>query len=132
MVIHVGALKSGDLESVHTDIGQITALAHSAGAIVKVILETGLLTDEEKMQGCVLACLAGADFVKTSTGFGPSGATPGDVALLRRVVGDALGVKAAGGIRSFASLQSMMAAGASRIGTSASVAILQQSLTTVS
>ena len=100
-------------------------VAHEAGAIVKVILETALLDDNQKAIACTLAKLAGADFVKTSTGFGPSGATAHDVALMRSVVGPEMGVKAAGGIRTLADLQAMTAAGATRIGASASVKIVE-------
>ncbi len=126
MVIHVGALKANDLDAVYCDIRAVVELAHAAGALVKVILETALLNDEQKIHGCVLAKLAGADFVKTSTGFGLSGADPHDVALMRRVVGPEMGIKAAGGIRSFEVFRQMMAAGATRIGASAGVSILRE------
>jgi deoxyribose-phosphate aldolase len=125
MVINVGALRSGDHEAVKTDIAGVVRAAHEAGALVKVILENALLDDSQKAAACTLAKLAGADFVKTSTGFGPSGATAQDVALMRRVVGPSMGVKAAGGIRTLADLEAMVAAGASRIGASASVQIVQ-------
>jgi deoxyribose-phosphate aldolase len=125
MVINVGALRSGDLDAVRTDIGQVVRTAHPAGAIVKVILETALLDDNQKAVACTLAKLAGADFVKTSTGFGPSGATAHDVALMREVVGPEMGVKASGGIRTLGDLQTMTAAGATRIGASASVKIVE-------
>ena len=125
MVINVGALKSRDYELVERDIASIANACHAGNAILKVIIEAALLTDEEKVAACQLAKVANADFVKTSTGFGPGGATPEDVALMRRVVGPAIGVKAAGGIRSFEDAQKMIAAGASRIGASASVKIIQ-------
>ncbi|MCX6026742.1 MAG: deoxyribose-phosphate aldolase, partial [Chloroflexi bacterium] len=125
MVINVGALKSRDYELVRGDIAAVARACHAGNAILKVIIEAALLTDEEKVIACQLAKVAGADFVKTSTGFGPSGATPEDVALMRRVVGPSMGVKAAGGIRTYADAQKMIAAGASRIGASASVKIIQ-------
>ena len=125
MVINVGALRSGDHEAVRLDIQQVVKLAHEAGTLVKVILETALLDDNQKVAACSLAKLAGADFVKTSTGFGPSGATAHDVALMRQVVGPEMGVKASGGIRTLEDLRTMAAAGASRIGASASVKIVE-------
>lgn len=125
MVINIGALRSGDHEAVKLDIQQVVKVAHDAGAIVKVILETALLDDNQKAVASTLSKLAGADFVKTSTGFGPSGATAHDIALMRSVVGPAMGVKASGGIRSLADLQTMTAAGATRIGASASVKIVE-------
>jgi len=124
MVINVGALRSGDLALVERDIAAVTATSHEAGALVKVILETALLLDEEKATACVLAKAAGADFVKTSTGFGPGGATVADVALMRRVVGSEMGVKASGGVRDLPALEAMVAAGATRIGASAGVRIV--------
>ena len=127
MVINVGALKSGDLRAVERDIEAVTGPCREAGAISKVIIEAALLTDEEKVTACTLSKAAGADFVKTSTGFGPGGATVADVALMRRVVGEDMGVKAAGGVRDLAGLQAMVAAGASRVGASAGVKIVQQS-----
>jgi deoxyribose-phosphate aldolase len=126
MVINVGALKSHDYELVERDIASVARACHTGNAILKVIIEAALLSDEEKVIACQLAKIAGADFVKTSTGFGPSGATAEDVALMRRVVGPSIGVKAAGGIRTLADAQKMIAAGASRIGASASVKILQE------
>ncbi len=126
MVIQVGALRSGDLDFVHNDIRAVVDAAHRGGAIVKVIIEAALLDDPQKLQACALSRLAGADFVKTSTGFGPSGATVHDVALMQRVVGGEMGIKAAGGIRSLEDLQKMAAAGATRIGASASVKIMEQ------
>jgi deoxyribose-phosphate aldolase len=125
MVINVGALRSEDHDAVKSDIRQVVTVAHEAGAIVKVILETALLDDNQKAVACTLSKLAGADFVKTSTGFGPSGATAHDVALMRNVVGAEMGVKAAGGIRTLADLRAMAAAGATRIGASASVKIVE-------
>jgi len=125
MVINVGALKSRDYELVERDIASIARACHAGNAILKVIIEAALLTDEEKVAACQLAKVAGADFVKTSTGFGPGGATVDDVAMMRRVVGPTMGVKAAGGIRTFSDAQKMIAAGASRIGASASVKIIQ-------
>jgi deoxyribose-phosphate aldolase len=125
MVINVGALKSRDYELVERDIASIARACHAGNAILKVIIEAALLTDEEKVVACQLAKVAGADFVKTSTGFGPGGATVQDVALMRRVVGPKMGVKAAGGIRTYEDAQKMIAAGASRIGASASIKIIQ-------
>jgi deoxyribose-phosphate aldolase len=125
MVINVGALRSGDHDAVKMDIQEVVRVSHSARAIVKVILETALLDDNQKAVACTLAKLAGADFVKTSTGFGPSGATAHDVALMREVVGPLMGVKASGGIRTLSDLRTMTAAGASRIGASASVKIVE-------
>jgi deoxyribose-phosphate aldolase len=125
MVINVGALRSGDHEAVKLDIQQVVKVSHEAGAIVKVILETALLDDNQKAVACTLCKLAKADFVKTSTGFGPSGATAQDVALMRSVVGPEMGVKAAGGIRTLQDFKAMTAAGASRIGASASVKIVE-------
>jgi deoxyribose-phosphate aldolase len=127
MVINVGALKSGDLRLVARDIEVVTGPCRAAGVVSKVIIEAVYLTDDEKVSASTLARAAGADFVKTSTGFGPGGATAADVALMRRTVGDAMGVKAAGGVRDLGSLQAMVAAGASRIGASAGVKIIQES-----
>ena len=124
MVINVGALKSRDYELVECDIASIARTCHAGSAILKVIIEAALLTDEEKVIACQLAKVAEADFVKTSTGFGPGGATVEDVTLMRRVVGPTMGVKAAGGIHTFEDAQKMIAAGASRIGASASVKII--------
>ena len=125
MVINVGALRSGDHEAVKLDIQQVVKVAHEAGAIVKVILETALLDDNQKAVASTLCKLAGADFVKTSTGFGPGGATAHDVALMRSVVGPEMGVKASGGVRTLDDLRKMAAAGATRIGASASVKIVE-------
>jgi deoxyribose-phosphate aldolase len=119
MVLSVGALKASDHRLVADDVAAVVEACRPGGALVKVILEAALLTDEEKARACAIAKLAGADFVKTSTGFGPGGATAEDVALMRRVVGPGVGVKAAGGIRDWAAARAMVAAGASRIGTSA-------------
>ncbi len=124
MVINVGALKSRDYELVEQDIAAIARVCHANNAILKVIIEAALLTDEEKVVACQLSKMAEADFVKTSTGFGPGGATPEDVALMRRVVGPTIGVKAAGGIRTREDAEKMIAAGANRIGASASVKIV--------
>ncbi len=126
MVINVGALKAGERVLVQTEICALAQIAHEGGAILKVILETALLTEEEKILACALAMEAGADFVKTSTGFAASGATVADVALMRGVVGHKLGVKAAGGIRNLAQLLDMVDAGANRIGASASVEIVRE------
>jgi deoxyribose-phosphate aldolase len=125
MVMNVGALKSRDYELVRDDIAAIARACHAGNAILKVIIEAALLTDEEKVIACQLSKVAGADYVKTSTGFGPGGATVEDVALMRRVVGPSIGVKAAGGIKTFEDAQRMIAAGASRLGASASVKIVQ-------
>ena len=127
MVINVGALKSGDLRLVERDVEAVAAPCREVGAVSKVIIEAALLTDEEKITACTLARAAGADFVKTSTGFGPGGATAHDVALMRRVVGEEMGVKAAGGVRDLEGLKAMVAAGATRIGASAGVRIVQES-----
>ena len=126
MVINIGALKSGDLELVKRDIASVVDVCHAKGALCKVIIEAALLTDEEKVLACQLARAAGADYVKTSTGFGPGGATVQDVALMRRTVGPEMGVKAAGGIRSYEAAKSMVEAGATRIGASAGVKIVQE------
>ena len=126
MVINIGRLKSGHYAYVVEDITQVVHEAHDAGVMVKVILEMALLNDEEKVTACVLAKVAGADYVKTSTGFGPGGATVEDVALMRRVVGPEMGVKAAGGIRTRAQALAMIRAGATRIGASAGVRIVTE------
>jgi len=125
MVINVGALKSGDTEAVRNDIAAVARAAHAGGAILKVILETALLDDTQKTVACQLSKSAGADFVKTSTGFSTAGATAHDIALMRAAVGPAMGIKASGGIRTLQDLQSMTAAGATRIGASASVKIVE-------
>ncbi|TDJ72268.1 MAG: deoxyribose-phosphate aldolase [Planctomycetota bacterium] len=124
MVIHIGALKSGDDAFVQRDIAGVAEVCHRHGAKLKTILETCLLTDAEKVRACELAKAAGADFVKTSTGFSKGGATIADVALMRRTVGPRLGVKASGGVRDVETARAMIDAGATRIGASASVAIV--------
>lgn len=125
MVINVGALRNGDFATVSSDIDAVAAACHREDALLKVILETALLTDEQKVSACRLAKRAGADFVKTSTGFGPGGATVTDVRLMRSVVGEAMGVKASGGIRSIQDLLAMVEAGANRIGASGSIALVE-------
>ena len=126
MVMNVGAMRSGDPERVEYDIRGVVELCHAAGVIVKVILENAYLTDAEKVAACEIAKRAGADFVKTSTGFGPHGATEADVRLMRQAVGPAMGVKAAGGIRTLSDALRMLQAGATRLGTSASLSILAE------
>lgn len=125
MVINIGALKAGNDRLVQDDITYVAQACHSKGSLLKVIIETALLTEEQKVRACLLAKAAGADFVKTSTGFGPAGATASDVALMRKTVGTEMGVKAAGGIRTAADARKMIEAGANRIGASASVAIVE-------
>ncbi len=125
MVINIGALKARDLELVARDIRGVVTASHARGAIVKVIIEAVLLTDEEKTIACLLSKEAGADFVKTSTGFASGGATVHDVALMRRAVGPEMGVKAAGGVRTYEDAEKMIQAGATRIGASAGVKIIQ-------
>jgi deoxyribose-phosphate aldolase len=124
MVLNVGALKSGNFDQVREDIAQVAEAAHEVGGLCKVILETALLTDEEKVVASSLAKEAKADFVKTSTGFGSGGATVYDVALMRETVGPDMGVKASGGVRTLEDVEDMIAAGASRIGASAGVQIV--------
>lgn len=126
MVLNVGALKSGDRNLVLSDIREVAETVHSKSALLKVILETGLLTDEEKTTACQLCVEAGADFVKTSTGFLGGGATVADVALMRRMVGPEIGVKASGGIRTADDCRAMITAGANRIGTSSGVKIITE------
>ncbi|MCL4393519.1 MAG: deoxyribose-phosphate aldolase [Chloroflexi bacterium] len=126
MVVNIGLLKAKEDARVGADIGAVCEAAHRAGAIVKVIIEAALLTDDEKVRACQLSRQAGADFVKTSTGFGPGGATVHDVALMSRAVDRELGVKAAGGIRNYEQAQAMIQAGATRIGASAGVKIVQE------
>jgi deoxyribose-phosphate aldolase len=126
MVLNVGLLKSGDSYAVQQEIRGVVEAAHEAGAIVKVILETCLLSVEQKLRASELAIAGGADFLKTSTGFSTGGATPEDVALMRGVAGGRCGVKASGGIRTLADARRMFEAGASRIGASASVAIVNE------
>lgn len=124
MVINVGMLKAGETQYVERDISAVVHAAKRQRVLTKVIIETALLTDEEKVKACLLAKKAGADFVKTSTGFAKGGATAGDIALMRRVVGTAMGVKASGGVRSREDALAMVASGADRIGASASVKIV--------
>lgn len=126
MVLNIGALKGGDYALVQRDIEAVTRVCRRSGVQSKVIIEAALLTDEEKIKACTLAKAAKADYVKTSTGFGPGGATVHDVELMRRVVGPEMGVKAAGGIRSLEEAKSMIKAGATRIGASASVKIMHE------
>lgn len=126
MVIRIGALKSGDDAAVQADIRAVVEASRRGGSICKAIIETGLLTRDEKIRACRAAMNAGADFVKTSTGFGHGGATVEDVHLIRSVVGPKMGIKASGGIRTLAGCRQMLAAGATRIGTSASVAIIEE------
>ena len=124
MVINIGFLKSGMKDEVLEDMKSVRAAC--SGSILKVIIETCLLTDDEKREACILAEKAGADFVKTSTGFSKGGATVHDVALMRSVVGDRLGVKASGGVRDYATAKAMIEAGATRIGASAGIAIARE------
>jgi deoxyribose-phosphate aldolase len=126
MVMNVGFLKSGRDSRVLRDICEVTAVAHDADALLKVIIEASLLNNDEKERACLLSREAGADFVKTATGFSPGGATVEDVALMRRVVGNELGVKASGGIRDLATAEAMLAAGANRLGTSSGVKIMAE------
>lgn len=126
MVINVGALKSGDDCTVEDDIRAVATAAHENGVLLKVIIETALLTDEEKVRACIASKNAGADFVKTSTGFAKGGATVDDVALMRRTVGSALGVKASGGVKGIDDARAMFEAGATRIGASVGVKIAQE------
>jgi deoxyribose-phosphate aldolase len=126
MVINIGALKSGDLRTVERDIDAVVDPCRQSSVVSKVIIEAALLTDEEKITACTLSKAAGADFVKTSTGFASGGATAADVALMRRIVGADMGVKAAGGVRDLEGLKAMVAAGATRVGASAGVKIVQE------
>src|SRR3954471_14089195 len=126
MVINIGALKSGDDCAVEYDIRAVVEAAHGEGVLVKTIIETALLTDEEKVRACLAAKRAGADFVKTSTGFAKGGATANDVALMRHTVGSALGVKASGGVKGIEDARAMFEAGATRIGASVGVKIAQE------
>jgi deoxyribose-phosphate aldolase len=125
MVINIGALKARDLDLVARDIRGVVAASHARAAIVKVIIEAALLTDEEKTIACLLSKEAGADFVKTSTGFASGGATVHDVTLMRKAVGAEMGVKAAGGVRTYEDAEKLVKAGATRIGASAGVKIIQ-------
>ena len=122
MVINIGALKNGEFDLVRDDIKAVVDAAK--GTLVKVIIETCLLTDEEKVKACELSVEAGADFVKTSTGFSTGGATAEDIALMRKTVGPDLGVKASGGVRSLEDMKKMIENGATRIGASSGVAIM--------
>jgi deoxyribose-phosphate aldolase len=126
MVINIGALKSGDDCTVEDDIRAVAEAAHENGVLCKVIIETALLTDEEKVRACLASKNAGADFVKTSTGFAKGGATVEDVSLMRQVVGAALGVKASGGVKGIEDARAMFEAGATRIGASVGVKIAQE------
>src|SRR5918997_2881981 len=126
MVINVGALKSGDDCAVEYDIRSVVEAAHEHGVLVKVIIEAALLNDDEKVRACLAAKRAGADFVKTSTGFAKGGATVADVALMRRTVGAGMGVKAAGGVKGIEDARAMLEAGATRIGASVGVKIAQE------
>jgi deoxyribose-phosphate aldolase len=128
MVINLGALKGGDHALVERDIAAVVRAAQAGSALTKVIIEAALLDDEVKRIACRLACEAGAEFVKTSTGFSIGGATAHDVSLMRQVVGPRVGVKAAGGIRSYTDALTMIAAGADRLGASASVKIMQEAV----
>jgi len=123
MVLNIGALKSGDFKAVEQDIQAVRREANRP-VVLKVIIETCLLTDDEKAKACEIAQFAGADFVKTSTGFSTGGATPEDVILMRKAVGPRMGVKASGGIKDFETAAAMIAAGATRIGAGAGVAIV--------
>lgn len=126
MVINIGALKSGDDCTVEDDIRAVAEAAHENGILLKVIIETALLTDDEKVRACLASKNAGADFVKTSTGFAKGGATADDVSLMRRTVGHALGVKASGGVKGIEDARAMFEAGATRIGASVGVKIAQE------
>jgi deoxyribose-phosphate aldolase len=128
MVIHIGGLKAGDDAAVRSEIESLTRLVHERGGMLKVIIETALLTEEEKVRACRAALAERADFVKTSTGFSTSGATIGDVQLMRREVGREMGVKASGGVRTLDDLLAMVEAGATRIGTSNGVKIMEEAL----
>jgi deoxyribose-phosphate aldolase len=128
MVLNIGELLGGNHLAVRDDIAAVASAVHASGAILKVILETALLNDEQKIAACQLAKEAGADFVKTSTGFSTHGASAADVALMRRTVGPDIGVKASGGIRTLHDLRTMVAAGANRIGASASVKIVEATI----
>ncbi|MFH5880450.1 deoxyribose-phosphate aldolase [Arthrobacter sp. NA-172] len=125
MVINIAAARAGDKGALVDDITAVAEAAHAGGAILKVIIETSLLNDEQKVLACQASVEAGADFVKTSTGFNGGGATVEDVALMRKTVGPDLGVKASGGVRSLADAQAMIAAGATRIGASSGIAIVK-------
>ena len=130
MVINIGALKGEDHTLVARDIQGVVEAGHKAGALVKVIIETALLTEEEKVTSCLLAKEAGADYVKTSTGFSGGGATVEDITLMRRIVGPTMGVKASGGVRSREDAENLVKAGATRLGASAGVKIVQGEVST--
>ena len=125
MVINIAAARAGDKGALTEDIASVAEAVHASGAVLKVIIETALLTDGQKVMACEAAVEAGADFVKTSTGFNGGGATAEDIALMRRTVGPGLGVKASGGVRSLDDAQAMIAAGATRIGASSGIAIVK-------
>jgi deoxyribose-phosphate aldolase len=129
MVLNIGALRGAEPNVAEADIRAVVKASHESGAIVKVIIETALLSEEEKVQACRISQAAGADFVKTSTGFAKSGATVADIALMRATVGPSMGVKASGGIRTLDDLKAMVAAGATRVGASASVKIIEATAT---
>lgn len=126
MVINIGELKADNDDAVRSDISAVANAAHEAGALLKVIIETCLLSDEEKRRACKLSVAGGADFVKTSTGFSTGGATTSDITLMRETVGPELGVKASGGIRTLEAAEAMIEAGATRLGISAAVSILEE------
>lgn len=126
MVINIGELKAGNDDAVRSDISAVANAAHEAGALLKVIIETCLLSTEEKRRACELSVAGGADFVKTSTGFSTGGATTADITLMRETVGPELGVKASGGIRTLEAAIAMIEAGATRLGVSAAVSILEE------
>ena len=126
MVINIGELKAGNDDAVRSDISAVANATHGAGALLKVIIETCLLSDEEKRRACKLSIAGGADFVKTSTGFSTGGATTADITLMRETVGPELGVKASGGIRTLEAAIAMIEAGATRLGVSAAVSILEE------
>lgn len=126
MVINIGELKAGNDDAVRSDISAVANAVREAGALLKVIIETCLLSDEEKRRACELSVAGGADFVKTSTGFSTGGATTADITLMRETVGPELGVKASGGIRTLEAAEAMIEAGATRLGVSAAVSILEE------
>jgi deoxyribose-phosphate aldolase len=126
MVLHLGALKHRDLVAVFEDIGDVATVCHEHDALCKVIIETALLTDDEKILACLIAKRAGADFVKTSTGFNGGGATVEDIELMRAIAGEGMGVKASGAVRNLATAKAMVEAGANRIGTSSGVVIARE------
>ena len=126
MVINIGELKAGNDDAVRSDISAVANATHGAGALLKVIIETCLLSDEEKRRACELSVAGGADFVKTSTGFSTGGATTADITLMRETVGPELGVKASGGIRTLEAAEAMIEAGATRLGVSAAASILEE------